>query len=42
MIKDVTNVKLVIMFVFSTTSVGSDLAAYFLPAKATIYPPDEP
>lgn len=28
------------VFVLSATNTGSDLAAYFLPANATIYPPD--
>ena len=35
-----TKVKLVMMCVLSATNNGGDLAAYFLPAKATIYPPD--
>lgn len=37
----ITNVKLVTMYVLFATKAGIDLAAYFLPANATIYPPTE-
>jgi hypothetical protein len=34
-----TRVKLVMTLVVSATNIGRDLAAYFCPANATIYPP---
>lgn len=34
-----TKVKLVMVLVLSATITGNDLAAYFLPEKATMNPP---
>lgn len=41
MVKDckLTSVKLVTVYVLFATKAGIDLAAYFLPAYATMYPP---
>lgn len=36
-----TKVKLVTMYVLFATKAGGDLAAYFRPANATMYPPYE-
>lgn len=36
-----TSVKLVTVYVLFATKAGMDLAAYFLPANATMYPPYE-
>lgn len=42
MIPDIiTRVKLVTMKELFATNAGGDLAAYFEPAKATIFPPAE-
>jgi hypothetical protein len=37
-----TRVKLVTLYVLFATKAGRDLAAYFRPANATIYPPKSP